>query len=293
MKHIITSGCSYTSHKKINNNIAWPYHILDNINEKYQPVKLHNMAISGIGNFVISMNCINKIQTLLNDNVNPKEIYVFLQWSGLFRPTVYNENYNDRIIPFNEIEAKSEIKEIHEKNSFGFIDSAAKKTKSFWMNYFDNYYTTPAAFIDYLNIILKTQWFLQSKNIKYKMFNAWDVFTSKDGKSKKYIKDILLSDTQFDNKKYNNIENKLLTDMYPWSKIFWKMLDLDNYLFFTNNHVKFGGLTQWVQNNLRTKDWYVSSSDKHPSTKAHEKFTKDVIIPILTKVWGSDNETIN
>ena len=209
-----------------------------------------------------------------------------MEW--FIRPTVYNENYKNRIIPFNEIGAKSELKEIYEKNSLGFVDSASTRKKSFWINYFDNYYTTPAAFIDYLNIILKTQWFLKLHGIRYKMFNGWDVFTTTDGKRKDSGADSVLSPHQFGKLKYENIKNTLLKDMYPGSSIFWDMLDFKNYLFFENETVKFGGLTQWVQDNLESSDWYISSSDKHPSTTAHLKFSQKIIIPILTKMWESD-----
>lgn len=289
MKHIITAGCSFTQlNKKTNGHDSWAYHLKNIINDKPEnegKFKFSNLGLSGTGNYIISLNCISKIETLLENNVNPEDIIVFLQWTGLFRPAVYNEDHRDRVVPFDTIEDDFKLKEVFKTHPYGFVDTAARTEYAFWLSYYDYYYSTPAAFIDNLNSILKTQWYLKSKNIQYKMFNAWDIFTTYDGSNGRFVSDKMLRPNQFSDGEYSNIENTLLADKYPISKIFWDMLDFDHYWFFNNETVKYGGMTQWVQNNLPLKDWYVGyPTDVHPSNTSGKLFTKDVIIPLLTKM---------
>ena len=288
MKHLVTSGCSFThaNAKQHKGNKSWAYHLKDVIDEKnIGDFKLSNLGLSGVGNFTISLNCINKVETLLNDGVNPKDIVVFLQWTGLFRPTIYSESNKERIVPFGDSLTDYELKEIFKKHPYGFTDTAARTEDWFWMNYYENYYTTPAAFIDNLNNILKTQWYLKSKGIKYKMFNAWDIFTTADGSNGRFVSDKMLRPNQFSNGEYSNIDNVLLSDMYPISNVFWKMLDFDNYWFFNNDIVGYGGMIQWIQNNVEFDDWYRGfPTDVHPSNVSGRKFSEHVVVPLLIEM---------
>ena len=206
MKYIITAGCSFTElNKKVNGHDSWAYHLKDIINEEPDnkgKFEFSNLGLSGTGNYIISLNCISKVETLLEKNIDPNNIIVFLQWTGLFRPAVYNENHSDRIVPFNEIKDNFKLKEVFQKYPYGFNDTAARTTHPFWVNYYENYYTTPAAFIDNLNSILRTQWYLKSKNIQYKMFNAWDIFTTYDGSSGRFVSDKMLRPNQFSSNEY-------------------------------------------------------------------------------------------
>ena len=289
-KHLIASGCSYTAHDGTEThgfNKSWSYRILDQLDESLWPVKLHNVAITGVGNYTVSMNVIAQVEHLLSQGISSDDIVAVVQWTGLFRPTKYNEDHTRRYVPFSEIDADSPLKQLSKKYHPGFVDSASNRDEKFWKFYFINYYTTPAAFIDNLNVILKTQWYFQSKGIQYKMFNGWDIFTSPDGEPGDHGKDFMLRPNQFsDEGGYTNVDNRLLKDMYPWSEVFWDMLDFDNYWFFDNQDIKYGGLTQWVQNNIKDpREWYMSfPDDVHPSNKAHKKFSTHVITPLVIKM---------
>ena len=282
-KYIITSGCSFTAHNgtaRNNGNLSWAYCLSDILGNSYQ---VDNVAISGQGNYTISLNAINQVDTLLNKGVDAKDIIVLTQWSGLFRPTLYSELFDEKKVPFDEIAADNNLKELQKAIPHNFINTAARRDTEFWAGYYEYYYTTPQAFIDNLDIILKTQWYLESKNIKFKMFTGWDIFTTVDGSNGNFGKDKILRPNQFSKGEYSNISNNLLTELYPWSRIFWDKIDWNNFWVFSNDKIKYGGMTQWVQNNLPIDDWYCQfPSDVHPSNKAHKKFANDVV-----KTWIS------
>ena len=63
------------------------------------------------------------------------------------------------------------------------------------------------------------------------------------------------------------------------------MIDWDNWWFFNNDKIKFGGLTEWSQYNLKKDKWY--QDDLHPSFDAHKKF-KDVVI--LDLIYGGNSD---
>ena len=96
--HVVVSGCSFTISdgnphpvtKRGGKNRSWAWHLADQFEED-QSFKFHNVGLSGAGNHLISMNCIDTVEHLLKRGIDPKDIYVMIQWSGLFRPTIYSE----------------------------------------------------------------------------------------------------------------------------------------------------------------------------------------------------------
>ena len=284
-KHIVTSGCSFTisdGESIGSNNKSWARHLEDILKD----VQIHNVGMSGVGNYVISMNCINVIKNLLNSKVSSDDIEVIIQWSGLYRPTLYSEIKRHCSLPFNEINDEFYDLEVRDKEG-RFINTAGqiRKQDGFWMDYFEKYFGTGNAFINTLDCILKTQWYLKSKNIKYKMFNSWDTFTM--SKKNSFLDRIFGQGdkgNQHGKEVYNNKNNILLKDVYGYSKNLWDMIDWNNFWVFNNENVKFGGMLQWVQNNLEYEDWYVSyGNDFHVPTNSSLKFTEEVVLPWLEK----------
>ena len=49
----------------------------------------------------------------------------------------------------------------------------------------------------------------------------------------------------------------------------------DNWWFFENEKVKYGGITEWSQYNIEKDKWY--QDDLHPSFDAHKKFNEELI----------------
>ena len=70
------------------------------------------------------------------------------------------------------------------------------------------------------------------------------------------------------------------------------MIDWENFWVFNNDKVKYGGLLQWVQNNLPTDSWYRALDDRHPSTEGHREFCKHVIIPLMVD-WYEENNLLS
>ena len=290
MIHIVTSGCSFSAwdgiYKCPYGNMAWPYRIPQVENHKF---KLHNVSISGSGNFIVALNCINKVNNLINSGIDVKNIKVFIQWTGLFRPTVYNDKYHFRNVPFCDIAADSELKSLYSKSPNGFIEPANYRREEFWATYYDNYYSTPAALIDTLDSILKVQWYLKSNNIDYSMFTGWDIFTTPDGKEGWLIDDKMLRPNQFTGGEYTNKDYNLLADLHPWASIFWKMIDFNKFWFFENENIKYGGMIQWIQQSLDMNYWYQDfPKDPHPSKYAHAAFAQKVIFPLLENFLKGD-----
>ena len=63
------------------------------------------------------------------------------------------------------------------------------------------------------------------------------------------------------------------------------MLDFDNYWFFNNDIVGYGGMIQWIQNNVEFDDWYRGfPTDVHPSNVSGRKFSEHVVVPLLIEM---------
>ena len=285
-KHLITSGCSFTAHdgtERDNYNISWAENLFRLMPEQYWPMSFHNLAISGVGNYIISLNTIDVVENLLNSGVDNNDIYVFVQWSGLFRPTLHSRT-GEKVVKFNEQKTgKSSLVGLDKSNGY-YFNSAARTGTKFWTKFYDSYFNESFAFLETLNLILKTQWYLKSKSVKYKMFTAWDIFTSGEY-SGTLGKDKILNTNQFGNVIYNNQQNVFLKDHYQYSKHLWNMIDWDNFWTFNNDNVKFGGMLQWVQNNTDFKNWYVNyGKDFHVPSQTSLMFTEKIILTLLTKM---------
>mgnify|MGYP003120946486 CR=1 FL=1 len=78
---------------------------------------------------------------------------------------------------------------------------------------------------------------------------------------------------------------KLISELYETVNNKFNDLDLTKFWFFENEHIHYGGLSQWVQYNIPTQHWYrdINSNpiDFHPSDYAHKGFAEGVIIPII------------
>ena len=282
MRNIVVSGCSFSAWKKGwvgEPYSSWPYHIpLDG-------ETLHNVSLSGSGNYIVSLNAISLVDDLIKKGTAPKDIYVVIQWTGIFRPTVFNTEYKKRPVNFKSSYSDFPLKS---KNTPGFIEPGAWKREEYWANYFTNYFTAGQATVDTLDCILKTQWYLKSKGVEYTMFTGWDIFTSNS--LPMWIgQDIIASPSQFTGGKYNNIDHVVTPTECEWTKSFWEMVDFNKFWFFENKDFKLGGLTQWTQANLPQHEWYKNfPNDPHPSLKAHKKFALEIIHPRINE-WRKND----
>lgn len=295
MKHLVTSGCSFTisdgngpkPHGIGVLNRSWAYALYDFLKEDNKDLNFHNVGMSGAGNYIISMTCIDTVECLLNDGVKPEDIYAIVQWSGLFRPALHSRtgNFKEYVVPFDEElnTTHTNLKNINDHEGC-FIHASGKLNTHFWKQYL-YFYDPPSAFIDTLDMILRTQWYLSSKGIKYKMFTGWDIFTASDNAAGQHSTDIMMNASQFSHDVYCSIDNVLLKDVYHSSSHLWDKIDFNNFLFFDNDNVKCGGMLQWIQHNVKKENWYVKfdrqNRDCHPPSETAREFAKNAILPIV------------
>ena len=283
INHVITSGCSFTQREE-----TWSHFL----KRDFSNVKVHNVGIGGAGNYTISTLTINKTQSLLDEGVSPDEILVLTQWSGVSRKSFIGDTATSLSVNFDDCRADIELKNITGKSKFCW-DIGRSNDIRYWKTYKDNYWSDECAFIETLENILRTQWFMKSVNIDFVMFTGWDLFTLADGDpphEQGWLGWRKASDGlgQWDAKKeYSNIDKPLLKDIYKWSTHLWNMIDFDKFVFFENSKVKFGGILQWSQHMLPHNRWYFSyfkdgtPDDKHPSSDAHRGFFESLVKPII------------
>jgi|2_EtaG_2_1085320.scaffolds.fasta_scaffold46325_2 hypothetical protein len=286
-KHIVIGGCSFTQHERLE---TWHHSVKRDFSEN---TRLHSSGIGGAGNYVISTMCINKVSELLKSGASPEDILVITQWSGVSRKSFIGDSRPSVLsVAFHQCESENEIKSLASKNGSSKFcwDIGKKNNIGYWTNYKDNYWSDEAAFIETLENILRTQWFLKSSNIKFLMFLGWDLFTNSDTGSHMHTSPrgwFKANDSrgQWDkNTPYRNKENDLLKDLYPWSAHLWNMIDFSHFTFFENESVKLGGMIQWGQYNLDSKKWYCGDSDPHPSRYVQDGFYLNHVKP-----WVEDN----
>ncbi len=286
MKHLVTSGCSFSE--------TWPENPIEGQTwaDYLAPMlsrKLHNVAMTGAGNHIISSAVIKKVKELLDNNTRAEDIYVVVQWSGIYR--------FDRIVPKKislgaqrqvSVENRSTGKKrfIAPESDNEWIMCAAARNESIWP-YLFSFMSKEQAFMETVENILRVQWFLKSNSIKYKMFNAWDIFT--DGLPKylgaNYTCDLVLNHgNQFsENGDYTNINHTMLKENCKWVGYLFDYIDWQNFWTYNNEKIKYGGMTQWVLANVPKQHWYRKKDDQHPPNYAAQQFAQKVLRKIIEK----------
>jgi len=288
MKHLVVSGCSLTISDGVNignKNRSWAWALYEHLKIDNHDLEFHNVGLSGGGNYLIAMSCIDTVQCLINSGVLAKDIFVVTQWSGLFRPALYTENLRqNRKVDFHEMNTEyTNLKNCNFEKGF-FVDTAGqfRRNNPFWLKYLGDYTSTASAFIGALDNITKLQWYLKAQGVKYRMFNGWDIFTVFDKKSERFGSDIVINKNQFGEHVYNNINNTLIKDTCPISQGLWDQIDWEYFWTFKNKNIKFGGMMQWIQNNVDKNSWYVQPPrDVHPPSETAKIFCKEVILPAM------------
>jgi hypothetical protein len=76
--------------------------------------------------------------------------------------------------------------------------------------------------------------------------------------------------------KKNKIPTSLWIDKYPATKFMWDIIDWNNFLFFENDDVAYGGLGEYSVCN-----GFLLDSSYHPDYRAHKSWLYDFLIPKL------------
>ena len=272
MKHIVTSGCSYsntidcvdyTTHGmdyhsyQLDNYKSWALHLEDIIPDS----KVYNTAKPAAGNGYISRAVIYKVNELLEQYKKPD--YVFIQLTSCDRKELLvnidaatsqtDKNIITHFIPEFDIKDVRYNKDVKLKNNNMIWLKHSYEEDSLMKYWYKYYHSIEVGYLRTLEHILRLQWFFKVNDISYKFFCGWNIF--KDLKVPRYPLEL---------------------------RHLWKMIDWDNFWF----HRKFGGITEWSYENLPFKDRYVTGErlneegfplDEHPSNKAHREFAKQVV----------------
>tara|TARA_B110001454_G_scaffold143575_1_gene133299 strand:+ start:537 stop:1370 length:834 start_codon:yes stop_codon:yes gene_type:complete len=272
MKHIVTSGCSYSNTEdcvdysthgmdyysyQLDNYKSWALHLDDIVPD----CKVYNTAMPGAGNGYISRAVIYKVNEMLEEGKKPD--YVFIQLSSCDRKELLvniddatsqtDKNIVTHFIPEFDIKDVRFNKNVKLKNNNMLWLKHSYEEDSMMKYWYKYYYSVEVGYLKTLEHILRLQWFFKVNDISYKFFYGWNIFS------------------------------ELKIPRYPIElRHLWKMIDWDNFWV----HRKFGGISEWSDENLPFKDRYVTGErlneegfplDEHPSNIAHREFAKQVV----------------
>ena len=271
--NIVTGGCSYsntedcvdyTTHGmdyhsyQLDNYKSWALHLEDIVPDS----KVYNTAKAAAGNGYISRAVIYKVNEMLEEYKKPD--YVFIQLSSCDRKELLvniddatsktDKNIITHFIPEFDIKDVRYNKDVKLKNNNMIWLKHSYEEDSLMKYWYKYYHSVEVGYLRTLEHILRLQWYFKANDISYKFFCGWNIF-----------KDLPK------------------VPRYPIElRHLWKMIDWDNFWF----HRKFGGITEWCDENLPFKDRYVTGErlnengtalDEHPSNKAHREFAKQVV----------------
>ncbi len=237
MKHIITTGCSFSDPTFVTDN--W----VNFLEKNYPEHKFYHYGACEMGSDHICKTVLAGVKTLLDDGVSNKDIFVIAAWSGIARREVLLTPHET----FRGLEIGStlstEDKELA-KVPFG------------------------QHCIDSFEMILLTQMYLQKYKIDYKFLTYMNIFHKKVWDENGQPEWDMLRDDQVTGKfsevflweEFPNL--KYLTELIDWSEDKWW-----NY--------KGGGILEWVRDNC--KDGFDGPFDSgHPIKSSHKKFAEMV-----------------
>jgi len=241
MKHLVTSGCSFSDS---NNPLkSWPLHLQDLVQDKYH---FYHLGACAQGEDYISRSVICKVNQLLKDN-NSDDIFVIVGWSGLQR----------RAILVNDESTKMHYK--LKDNNVGKSESMYGNPIGSWQDFDEEYQKIQSEehnIIQSMEHMIRTQDFLRVNNVDYKFFGFNNLFANLNEEN-------FLTEgrgTRID-KKYPN--TSYLFDIMDWNKWWF--------------HNEFGGLGDWVNDNIKDGFDGGTGNSGHPLSDSQKLFTKEVV----------------
>ena len=242
-KIIITSGCSFSDVGSVNK--TWPLHLQDLTQDKYD--KFHHLGACGQGEDYISRSVICKVNQLLKDN-NSDDIFVIVGWSGLQR----------RAILVNNDTTKMHYR--FKDWKMGNPETMRGVPIGSWQDFDEEYLkllTEEQNIIISLEHMIRTQDFLKVRNIDYKFFGFNNLFAN-------------LNEQNFLTKgRGARIDRK-----YPNTSYLFDIMDWDKWWF----HNEFGGLAEWVNDNIKDGFDGYGKNTGHPLANSQRLFTKEVVL---------------
>jgi hypothetical protein len=300
MKHILTTGCSFTNNLRFNPNNphivdnggknSWPYYLQHELGDKYCVYNLGGATNDNVSMCRIIYYWINK---LVNNGVNYSDISVIIQWSDPNRESIYLKNENT-------------TKAILEPHSLIYWDNWESENGIFYLTGgFSPPDDTLAYFkignavkyweleVNWNNIINQTLKWLESWNYLILYFEKWKINHNYMSMRNPFSYEAY--DVWFGAPENNsNIPTKTIWfDKYEVLKPYIKNLPIDNYRYW--HYKNYNGLLEWTIDNHNTTPPFQESNGLtyneyikiqpngwgHPSNQMMEKFVKIELLKLI------------
>ena len=328
--YLLTAGCSYSQPNTLNE--PWPLHLDKTLSSvEYISHTGHGAA----GNQTISRKVISVVLDALEQGISPDQMLVGIMWSACDRQEHYSENYernyslstktggNETYTKFlNTIENNGFVtptfihksdnnyeNKAHHNMQNPYVLRNSKIPTHYIMNphwkdeltmrQFENFVSPEKAIIETCEHILRIQWFLKEKGIRYFMTEYdFDVFTYMGPDNRKY------ADRNRNTNETLNLETKEYSrhsecisyhPEYTKERHFAYLNNPEiNYLYneIDKNHwLPINNLQDWVTNVSKFKHRDIDPDtglprDPHPSTEQHKDFVNQIILPFLLEKYN-------
>ena len=285
--------------------------------KEYKTTSVHNNAGVSVGNQFILKDTVGLVDSYKHENIDyidfgedpPKGLdkMAIIQISSLNRTDAYDHeggqwHHAPKVTRMYDVATKiwkpiaelgqkalrfyqkitiKQEEEAERKRGNKAVDLNGIPAYDYWDAYYEYIYSEEKHFSELLTNIIAAQTYFDKHNVPHRFFLGWDVLTVSetyiDGQTYTMKNNMWDTDSLYENKHL-----ELLIEKYPHLRCLWDTIDWSKFWFFENEHVKYGGLNEWLKYNLDPKDWYVAENDSHPSTKAQDKFFKEVIVKEIT-----------
>tara|TARA_A100001515_G_C4587326_1_gene214951 strand:- start:1129 stop:1959 length:831 start_codon:yes stop_codon:yes gene_type:complete len=269
-KYVVGCGCSF-----LETHQPW---FLSIPSERYV-----NLSKGGCGNEFIKHQLVFKISELISNNVNPKDIFVAAQWTGIARLDLYVQKgqtitpgsfhhdleptrvgshvtVGDGVTPYRTDHARGFIHSGGGNNHVGQWEPKSFKD-DFFIKYYKHFVNDLSVIKSYFDNVLFIQNLCKSLGIDYVMTNAWNPYEDEFGEER------------FDSKHFEYMKRLIDLDYMVYVKS--NMKNISNHkLEWANKH---GGMWQY----LIERDG-INPDNAHPSEYG-QKIWGEYIVDELTK----------
>ena len=298
-KILITGGCSFSDSWNLpESKYLYRRTWVNYIKEKYNFKKYVHMGNPASGNELIAERIVYALQTLLDKGYLSDDLYVGVMWSGIERKELFvSTQETDKYSELDDSvrrEGENTLMMSHYSNVFsntkgmrpgivnvpnGYLKSGGLPYKDDWWKtkaqrdyfnlWYDNFYSVEKQFIDTLKSILLVQTFCERHNIKYFMSVWQNIFNARNplDKHNMFYGD-LPPKSYGDECVESRLQPKFVDSFNKSSRFLWSAIDFNKFIFYENDKVIYGGLTEYANVN-KLEFW---EDNAHVCYSGHKKF---------------------
>jgi hypothetical protein len=298
-KILITGGCSFSDSWNLpESKYLYRRTWVNYIKEKYNFKKYVHMGNPASGNELIAERIVYALQTLLDKGYLSDDLYVGVMWSGIERKELFvSTQETDKYSELDDSvrrEGENTLMMSHYSNVFsntkgmrpgivnvpnGYLKSGGLPYKDDWWKtkaqrdyfnlWYDNFYSVEKQFIDTLKSILLVQTFCERHNIKYFMSVWQNIFNARNplDKHNMFYGD-LPPKSYGDECVESRLQPKFVDIFNKSSRFLWNAIDFNKFIFYENDKVIYGGLTEYANVN-KLEFW---EDNAHVCYSGHKKF---------------------